>query len=996
MDRLFLKSILCAWIALSLSTAPARPAEPLPRCAFQTDTLCPPDTAARRLVRQLAGTQGFPYMDEILPASPKASAFLKYGEYPVSLYTGLVDITIPLYTISTGWIDVPIELKYHASGLKYDDVDMEAGLGWDLIAGGVVTHVVRGAEDTESAQDYFRDVSDIKVIYDPEYGTGPEGEDYGEIRQTANGARPQSSRNHALAILDGEYDLWRFSFLGYAGTYFFPGSQGTSSVVFIPDSGMKAASPGAPVITDTDGVVYSFTATEGGTLSTRQYQEWYMTEITPADRSDEITFTYDMISPAAGYEIRRPFINAAFTRITENSYGWTDPEDTYTGMAGYDSTYPPRLARIDFKGGYLKFVYSSQSGNDSWNLQCIEVYSQASVEPIRTVTLHKGRFSNGEDRLDKVEFTDREGDSYCYSFEYNGEPADFSMNGPDNGIDHWGYFNGTTAENSRYMPVSDALGNDGIDREADETWMMKGVLDRIVYPTKGYTEFTYEAHKWHEGGSDLVFGGLRIKEIRNYKEDGVLAERKRYTYGSSEDGKGSILMYPTISDYTYTGKQFISEYDTYLGSGWTNHYIGYSTVASMPKRSYFQSGSSVVYPYVTEYVSNGTEDYGKTVYRYLHFPDELLPPVGDTYRWYSDDRLLRDNAWKSGQLLGKTVYRKEEDGYVEVYSLDNSYKEINMAEYKNLRVKQYASFVRTPSSMASAMPDYDAVYTQYPDFKDAFDAPSNRNPSPYDYYNYYTSTGLSVLESSVETLDGVSAVTDYEYNRYGFPVRSVTRYATGDSTVTVTRYVTDSASVYSGMVSRNMVSSWLSRQVSRNGTVVSDESMSYSNLLSDNDDLFAPSALVQSYGSDIVADAWRTVYHRYDEHGHPLYLTRADGVDVVCLWSYDGRYPVLQVENATWSQVCDALGEDTVAGLSGMMPGDDVLEGYASALRSALPGAMVTLCTYSPLVGVTSMTGPSGRKISCGYDGFGRLVSVKDEDGNLVEAYEYNYSNWPL
>ena len=79
------------------------------------------------------------------------------------------------------------------------------------------------------------------------------------------------------------------------------------------------------------------------------------------------------------------------------------------------------------------------------------------------------------------------------------------------------------------------------------------------------------------------------------------------------------------------------------------------------------------------------------------------------------------------------------------------------------------------------------------------------------------------------------------------------------------------------MVSRNMVSSWLSRQVSRNGTVVSDESMSYSNLLSDNDDLFAPSALVQSYGSDIVADAWRTVYHRYDEHGHPLYLTRADG-----------------------------------------------------------------------------------------------------------------------
>lgn len=65
-----------------------------------------------------------PAFEEIVQPSPKA-AFLKYGEYPVSLYTGLVDITIPIYTIKTGWTEVPIEFKYHASGLKYDDVSME-------------------------------------------------------------------------------------------------------------------------------------------------------------------------------------------------------------------------------------------------------------------------------------------------------------------------------------------------------------------------------------------------------------------------------------------------------------------------------------------------------------------------------------------------------------------------------------------------------------------------------------------------------------------------------------------------------------------------------------------------------------------------------------------------------------------------------------------------------------------------------------------------------
>lgn len=58
----------------------------------------------------------------------KAVAFMKYGDYPVSLYTWLVDITIPIYTVRTGRPEIPIELRYHASSLRYDDISMEAGL----------------------------------------------------------------------------------------------------------------------------------------------------------------------------------------------------------------------------------------------------------------------------------------------------------------------------------------------------------------------------------------------------------------------------------------------------------------------------------------------------------------------------------------------------------------------------------------------------------------------------------------------------------------------------------------------------------------------------------------------------------------------------------------------------------------------------------------------------------------------------------------------------
>ena len=86
-------------------------------------------------------------MPQIIPASPKATAMTRYGEYPVSLYTGLVDITVPVYTIKVQNITVPIEFKYHASGIKYDDISLEAGLGWSLIAGGIIDYNVRGSLD---------------------------------------------------------------------------------------------------------------------------------------------------------------------------------------------------------------------------------------------------------------------------------------------------------------------------------------------------------------------------------------------------------------------------------------------------------------------------------------------------------------------------------------------------------------------------------------------------------------------------------------------------------------------------------------------------------------------------------------------------------------------------------------------------------------------------------------------------------------------------------
>lgn len=60
-------------------------------------------------------------------------------------------------------------------------------------------------------------------------------------------------------------------------------------------------------------------------------------------------------------------------------------------------------------------------------------------------------------------------------------------------------------------------------------------------------------------------------------------------------------------------------------------------------------------------------------------------------------------------------------------------------------------------------------------------------------------------------------------------------------------------------------------------------------------------------------------------------------------------------------------------------------------LRLHPKNAQMLTYTYIPLVGTTSVCDINGGCIYYEYDTFGRLLSVKDEDGNLVQAYEYHF-----
>jgi hypothetical protein len=82
-----------------------------------------------------------------LTPSPNAAGLGTFGQIDVDLFTGVPKIDIPLYTYKSRDISVPISLAYHPANIRPSDHASWVGLGWNLIAGGVITRTMNGLPD---------------------------------------------------------------------------------------------------------------------------------------------------------------------------------------------------------------------------------------------------------------------------------------------------------------------------------------------------------------------------------------------------------------------------------------------------------------------------------------------------------------------------------------------------------------------------------------------------------------------------------------------------------------------------------------------------------------------------------------------------------------------------------------------------------------------------------------------------------------------------------
>lgn len=440
-----------------------------------------------------------------IPPSPNAASIAKFGDVPVSYYTGTPNISVPLYELKSDHLSLPMSVSYHPGGIRVDEIAGHVGLGWSLNAGGVITRTIRGLRDEKSNWGFLDLCSAFQVCNNDDLVTWINDEDV---------LRKINDRKY-----DSQADLFYYNIPGASGKFVFDLNGDIHS---IPKNNLRFEVDSKQLnyftITTTDGTKYIFKDQEksgnetfcsvGDGISPQGAilpSAWYLSEIIHPNR-DTIFFEY---TPYTVYLHPVSVSESKYQSLTPVPTGPCDPcqESTFNGAiqtcTTYTTTYGLHLSKISTAHQSAEFLFS-QDRNDL----------PGSAKEVKLNTIHiKGSngillqsinftYDNGSRlKLKEIQTVGKNGISLPpYKFDYLDEigapeyvlPEPFS-----NKQDHWGYYN-DNPHSSTFLQssfVHHAFHDLG-DRTPDSSRTKAGMIQKITYPTGGYSEFEFEAHRY--------------------------------------------------------------------------------------------------------------------------------------------------------------------------------------------------------------------------------------------------------------------------------------------------------------------------------------------------------------------------------------------------------------------------------------------------------------------------------------------------------------------
>lgn len=546
-------------------------------------------------------------------------------------------------------------------------------------------------------------------------------------------------------------------------------------------------------------------------------------------------------------------------------------------------------------------------------------------------------------------------------------------------IDHWGFYKG-----SEYIINENNFSSYYSQREPDSYYLKIGLLNHIIYPTGGYTNFIYEPNEYSQIVSNDkttlyselgIGGGLRIKKIIDY--DGEKEKIRNFKYVKNyETDKYSTNRSGVLSSkpkYYWPGFR-VNIYDTGVYYAYTfsinsmirlsnvfGAIIGYSEVVETR-----EDGSFIIY-------KNSNYDNSNSFY-FDESPINTLNFDASQYHPYSDLGLLR------GKLLEENLYNAESNLVQKkriTYRTDHSDMKLNYvlatdAQYYNM----------CPNSAESVFLG-NAYKIFYFDYDSEIEETSN----------YYDEKAV------LSTVNYLREDIDLSNNNIRLTKRITKTNSEGNVIVTDFRYPLDlsSESYMQNLIDDNRIGEIIQTETTKEDQPIGAKKTTYKQ----DNGLIVP-ATVETSKTNISALETDVYYDKYDSEGNLLQFHDKSNVNTCFIWGYKNQYPIAKIENAEYIEFESSVS--SIQSTSNSEMGncfnsescqEQILRSQLNNLRDNIPNAMITSYTYDPAIGVTSITQPNKTIEYYKYDEFNRLQKVFDYKENFVKRHEYNFIDRP-
>jgi len=546
-------------------------------------------------------------------------------------------------------------------------------------------------------------------------------------------------------------------------------------------------------------------------------------------------------------------------------------------------------------------------------------------------------------------------------------------------------------------------GQEAYDMGLDATTVTTSNEDLSVIVQTTGTEENPDLPQYVE---QFEIGGMRIKSITHHNNDGGFVSKKQYDYTLEEHPANANSSGILMNDLLFFSKVYGVK--SYSPRGWAGS--GLKVVSdNVLKTPMSAQGSHIGYSFVKEINLDKDDvilgwtarDYNNT--KNANFTEDVSLPFYHIYDGCSEGSGVYANASNLVILgLDPQYSFAYENGNVikeEHFNCNGVLVSQTLNEYQLLigapLDDYYTKFIPIFSGLASQM------FNPCDEVPFALDQSTHYPYRPPTYYSYKSVMTRSETKHYLEN-DILTQAQEYSYDFDTHHLLQTKQIVEEDTQeYTATRYYPYSTEISTdpGM--------WTLRNENRLGTVVLSESHKNNQTLGKQK--FNYSGF---HGNTLVSSAWtakandplerRVAYENFDTEGRLLQTRAENGVPTSYIWGYNNQYIIAKIENAAYSQV-----SHLVTGLKNLADADNDscggtgncqeqnLRNALNALQEepSLANTLISTYTYDPLIGVTSMTDPSGITVYYEYDNFNRLTAIRDLNHDLLTTYSYTITD---